>query len=65
MFAERLDYLDCIIRNLSEDGATVQLKRVCALPDQILLREDATHSAHVCKVRWQRGRRVGLRFVCG
>jgi hypothetical protein len=65
MFAERLDYLDCIIRNMSEGGATVRLKRPCALPDEILLREDATHSAYVCKVRWQRGRLVGLSFVCG
>lgn len=64
MHAQEPNILACVIQNMSEDGAMVQLVAGSAIvPHELLLWEDSSKSAFVCQVRWQQGRIVGLRFV--
>jgi hypothetical protein len=56
-------HIDCEIRSIYEDGATVEIKVSRAVPSDVELWEDATCSIYTCKVSWQRGRLLGLRFI--
>jgi hypothetical protein len=55
--------LDCLIKNMSEDGALVQLLLPSPLPEHVLLWEERTHIAYDCEVRWQTASTAGLQFL--
>lgn len=54
--------LDCIIRDLSEGGARLEVASVKAVPqsfDLIVPR----HRPHHCRVRWRALKELGVQFV--
>lgn len=54
---------DCLIRDLSSQGARVQMLSSTAPPGQVQLVDLAAGLAHDVTVAWQRDREVGLRIV--
>src|SRR5262245_8642461 len=67
LFMDQPCYVECIIRNISEDGALLSLLVSVALPQEILLWEQRTGALYECEVRWRKDHMVGVHFVdvCG
>ncbi len=55
--------VDCIIRNMSEHGAGLELKNPAAIPDifQLLIKPELVKRN--CRVVWRAENRIGVQFV--
>jgi len=54
--------MDCVVRNLSDDGALLEFPAPVMLPNDFDIElTDRRHRYHA-KLRWQDGRRVGVAF---
>ena len=67
LFMDQPCFVECIIRNISEDGALLSLLVSVPLPPEILLWEQRTGALYECTVRWRKDHMVGVHFidVCG
>lgn len=54
---------DCVIRDLSSNGAKIQMLSNTAPPGQAQLVDLAAGLAHDVTIAWQRDREVGMRIV--
>ena len=57
----RTSALDCIVRNLSSDGALLLISSL-AVPDRFDLIFSASRARHACRVAWRGSDRVGVAF---
>ena len=55
--------LNCVVRDMSEDGALMEFKAAIWLPPRFHLLVDAMGTEAYCEVRHQRSTRVGVKFV--
>jgi hypothetical protein len=67
LFPDQPYFIECAIRNMSEDGALLSMLVCFPLPREILLWEEKTGTIYECDVRWRREHMVGVHFsdVCG
>jgi hypothetical protein len=63
LFVDQPCFVECTIRNISEDGALLSMFVSVALPPVVLLWEQQTGAIHECQVRWRNGRTVGVHFT--
>ena len=63
LFIDQPCFVECIIRNISEDGALLSLIVSVPLPREILLWEQRTDKLHACEVKWRKDHMVGVHFV--
>jgi hypothetical protein len=61
-FNHQFSTLDCLVRNLSERGAMIQLDHVSALPDHVELNVAQRHRSFRAHVVWRQLGMAGLRF---
>jgi diguanylate cyclase (GGDEF)-like protein len=54
--------IDCVIRNISEDGACAQVESPVGIPEQVLLTITGESEVRSCVVAWQSANRLGLTF---
>lgn len=54
--------VDCVIRNLTPDGAMVEMSAPHLVPNEIHLMQVSEGVAWDAEVRWRRGNRVGLKL---
>jgi hypothetical protein len=54
--------IDCILRNLSETGAALEVSSPVGIPDQFVLVVAADNVRHRCSVVWRKERRIGVAF---
>jgi hypothetical protein len=55
---------DCVIRNLSDQGARLAVASVLGIPNTFdLLLPDGTRRA--CQVAWRKTKEIGVAFVAG
>ncbi len=54
--------LDCVVRNLSEDGALLQVSDAVALPASFDLEVAKHQRSYIARIRWRDGERVGVAF---
>jgi PilZ domain len=54
---------DCMIRNVSEQGACIQLPNTIDIPNHFELLVEATRVTHACQVLWRTGTQLGISFV--
>jgi hypothetical protein len=54
--------VDCVVRNLSDTGACLELPSVAGLPDRFGLKVEQGALAAKCRVVWKRGGRIGVAF---
>jgi PilZ domain len=59
---ERGSTMDCVVRNINETGACVELDSGARLPDQINLRIPRKGRSFLAKMIWRQANRVGLVF---
>jgi len=63
LFIDQPCFVECAIRNISEDGALVSMLVSVSLPPVVLLWEQRSGAIHECEVRWRKGRTVGVHFT--
>lgn len=62
IFANRMRSLDCMVRDVSENGAKLAFGDVPAIPDRFDLEIPARGQRLACRVAWRRGLEVGVAF---
>lgn len=67
ILADEPCYIDCDIRNISENGALVGMRVSLPLPHNVFLWDAKTGTFYDCSVQWRKLNLVGLRFtdICG
>ncbi|MFC0243417.1 PilZ domain-containing protein [Rhodopseudomonas telluris] len=56
---------DCVVRNISETGATIEFGSAAGLPEQIALTVPRKARTYPSTVVWRRGNVAGLAFSSG
>ena len=55
--------VDCIIRNMSDTGASLEVENPAGIPDEFTLLIRPEIIKRSCHVAWRRERRIGVRFI--
>ena len=63
LFFDQPCFVECIIRNISEEGALLSLIMSVPLPREILLWEQGTGKLYECGVKWRKDHMVGVHFT--
>ncbi|MBI5132002.1 MAG: PilZ domain-containing protein [Rhodopseudomonas palustris] len=59
---ERGSTRDCVVRNISDHGASVEFGSAAGVPEQIALTVPRKARTYPSKIVWRRGNTVGLAF---
>jgi hypothetical protein len=62
IFNQRVSTLDCIVKNLSDTGACLQLASPVGFPTTFELCFEGDRSLRPCRLVWQRPDRIGVAF---
>ena len=57
--------VDCIIRNLSENGASLEIGSPVGVPDDFILIIKPESLKRKCRVAWRSADRIGVQFLFG
>lgn len=63
VFNDRRSVIDCVVRNLSDGGACLQVNNTTGLPIAFDLRMDGDSETRACRVVWMSETRAGVEFV--
>ena len=55
--------IDCIIRNMSETGAALEIESPVGIPDEFILLVKPEFVKRKCRVAWRSAKRIGVAFV--
>ncbi len=55
--------IDCVIRNISETGAALEVTSPVGIPETFNLVSSGDHTTRQCRVAWRKERRIGVRFT--
>jgi hypothetical protein len=55
--------IDCLVRNISETGACLEVKIPARIPDDFTLIIKPEHVRRSCHVTWRTARLIGVRFA--
>jgi hypothetical protein len=55
--------LECLIRNMSQTGAALELQIPAAVPDEFTLIVKPEFVKRKCRVAWRSQKRIGVQFV--
>ncbi|OYU91575.1 MAG: pilus assembly protein PilZ [Bradyrhizobiaceae bacterium PARB1] len=53
---------DCVVRNLSERGAAVEIENPVGIPERVVLHIAAENCRRAGRVVWKKAHRIGLEF---
>jgi hypothetical protein len=62
VFNHRSSVVDCMVRNLSLDGACLHVPSTVGIPDDFDLLIEPDRSARICRVAWKDESRIGVAF---
>ncbi len=54
--------IDCTVRNLSEQGACLEVESPLGIPDNFTLVIESDHIRRSCHVAWRNAKRLGVAF---
>ena len=54
--------VDCIVRNISEAGASLEIESPVGIPNNFTLVIKADKFTRPCHIAWRKARRIGVRF---
>ena len=63
LFNQKGSVLDCVVRNLSDGGACLQVESPVGVPQRFELMIDGESAKRTCDLAWQAGNRIGVRFA--
>ena len=55
--------IDCIIRNISETGAALELQGPVGIPEEFTLLIKPELVKRNCRVAWRLAKRIGVQFI--
>lgn len=55
--------LDCIVRNLSETGAALEVLSPLYIPDRFTLHVQTEQLKRPCRIVWRKQERIGVTFA--
>lgn len=55
--------IDCIIRNISETGAALELQGPAGIPEEFTLLIKPELVKRNCRVAWRLAKRIGVQFI--
>jgi hypothetical protein len=55
--------VDCTIRNISPDGATLDVASPIGIPHEITLNIASSHERQNCRIVWRKEKRIGVAFT--
>jgi ribosomal protein S1 len=55
--------LDCIVRNLTDQGARIEISNTVGLPDRLQLSFDNGGLERVCRIVWRKLTEAGVEFA--
>ena len=61
-FNERGSTMDCVVRNINERGACVEIDETARLPENLNLNIPSKGRAFIAELIWRHANRVGLAF---
>lgn len=61
--AERLPGMDCVVRNLSDTGACLEIDSAVIPVNEFNLVIKPEYLTRRCQVAWRRPQKIGVRFV--
>lgn len=64
-FNNRQSSVDCVIRDLSDDGARLEFGSIVSLPDTVELSVPARGQTHRAEIRWRTDQEIGVCFNDG
>ena len=62
VFNQRGSVISCVVRNLSDTGACIELPSPAGIPDTFELTIDPGNRVENCRVAWRSEKRIGVRF---
>lgn len=54
--------VSCVIRNMSSQGAALDVESSVSIPDKFDLLVDRNEAQYQCELIWRKARRIGVRF---
>jgi hypothetical protein len=54
--------IDCVIRNLSDEGACLGVESPIGIPQSFKLIFDSGRPARICQVVWRKEKQIGVTF---
>jgi hypothetical protein len=55
--------IDCVVRNLTNNGARIVVDNSIILPEHLQLTFDGGRTSYACRVVWRRLNETGLEFL--
>ena len=55
--------IDCVIRNISETGAALEVASPLGIPETFNLVISGDHSSRRCQIAWRKDKRIGVAFT--
>jgi hypothetical protein len=55
--------VDCVVRNISDTGALLEIKSHVGIPDKFALIIKPDYLTRSCEVVWRSARNIGVKFV--
>jgi len=55
--------IDCVVRNLTNTGARIEVSNTARLPDKVALTFDGGRSMRSCRVAWRALNETGVEFI--
>ena len=55
--------VDCVVRNMSETGAALDVESPVGIPDEFTLLIKPEFTKRNCKVAWRSAKRLGVEFL--
>ena len=62
VFNKGYSTLDCVVRDITTNGAKLQVAQAAAVPERFDLVLPLRHETHHAVVRWRRGEEIGVAF---
>ena len=61
-FAGRSTAIDCVVKNMSDGGAGLDVASPIGIPDEFDLVLTGDHTVRRCKVIWRKAKKIGVQF---
>ncbi len=61
-FSQHFATIDCVVRNLSANGAALEVASPVGIPDRFDLIVNGERGVRPCHVAWRSGRKIGVQF---
>jgi hypothetical protein len=63
LFNQHHSAIDCTVRNLSNDGACLNVASAIGIPERFDVIFDADHSIRPCRMVWHKEKQLGVEFA--